>query len=358
MESPTKKRLKLDAGPILPSLDSDGIYKMLHGLQTDLDTNLSRMRQLDLSSLARQRQIDRHTEKFIRNLISTSQPAGSIETNEILSTLKTQLGDEDANETLSASPPASTDSRSAGAACIRKLYQKALTLSDKKVKLAEETYSLVDRYVQEMDSKLQAFESELRSQNQSQSFASGTSPTIVSTADGKATTPNRKRRQPLKQALSRQESSSGGADGGTLAFSSISSLAESLLASASGAVGGLESTAAAGLVDMPVDPNEPTYCLCQQVSYGSMIACDSPECPIEWFHFGCVGIRAQPSGSWYCPLCAPSFTGVRNDENDEDKPPVKRTPRSRQRNSASGGSAGRSVAHRQNKQRTESGSND
>ena len=38
--------------------------------------------------IARQRQIDRHTEKFIRNLISTSQPALSIETNEILSTLK------------------------------------------------------------------------------------------------------------------------------------------------------------------------------------------------------------------------------------------------------------------------------
>ena len=25
------------------------------------------------------------------------------------------------------------------------------------------------------------------------------------------------------------------------------------------------------IVDMPVDPNEPTYCLCQQVSYGEMI---------------------------------------------------------------------------------------
>ena len=57
--------------------------------------------------------------------------------------MKTQLGDEDANETRLASPPASTDSRSAGAACIRKLYQKALAMSDKKVKLAEETYSLV-----------------------------------------------------------------------------------------------------------------------------------------------------------------------------------------------------------------------
>lgn len=28
------------------------------------------------------------------------------------------------------------------------------------------------------------------------------------------------------------------------------------------------------VLDMPVDPNEPTYCLCHQVSYGEMIACD------------------------------------------------------------------------------------
>jgi len=29
------------------------------------------------------------------------------------------------------------------------------------------------------------------------------------------------------------------------------------------------------VLDMPVDPNEPTYCLCQQVSYGEMIGCDN-----------------------------------------------------------------------------------
>ena len=28
---------------------------------------------------------------------------------------------------------------------------------------------------------------------------------------------------------------------------------------------------------MPVDPNEPTYCVCQQVSYGEMIGCDNTE---------------------------------------------------------------------------------
>jgi len=30
-------------------------------------------------------------------------------------------------------------------------------------------------------------------------------------------------------------------------------------------------------LDLPVDPNEPTYCYCGQVSYGEMIACDNAE---------------------------------------------------------------------------------
>jgi inhibitor of growth protein 4 len=61
------------------------------------------------------------------------------------------------------------------------------------------------------------------------------------------------------------------------------------------------------VLDMPVDPNEPTYCLCQQVSYGEMIGCDNPDCPIEWFHFGCMSLVAKPKGKWYCPKCLPSF---------------------------------------------------
>lgn len=30
-------------------------------------------------------------------------------------------------------------------------------------------------------------------------------------------------------------------------------------------------------LDIPVDPNEPTYCFCNQVSYGEMVACDNPD---------------------------------------------------------------------------------
>ncbi|TXG72495.1 hypothetical protein EZV62_001074 [Acer yangbiense] len=56
-------------------------------------------------------------------------------------------------------------------------------------------------------------------------------------------------------------------------------------------------------LDLPVDPNEPTYCFCNQVSYGEMVACDNQECKIEWFHFGCVGLKEQPKGKWYCSEC-------------------------------------------------------
>jgi inhibitor of growth protein 4 len=111
-------------------------------------------------------------------------------------------------------------------------------------------------------------------------------------------------------------------------------------------------------LELPVDPNEPTYCLCNQVSYGEMVACDNAnvckillvyqftyfilylccivgifvsavpqisllfpicgdllltyflcsfficQCKIEWFHFGCVGLKEQPKGKWYCNDCA------------------------------------------------------
>lgn len=78
-------------------------------------------------------------------------------------------------------------------------------------------------------------------------------------------------------------------------------------------------------VDWSCDPNEPRYCLCNQISYGSMVACDNEEviiytdlpfqsivlnvtifflqCQFEWFHYGCVGITQPPKGKWYCPPC-------------------------------------------------------
>ncbi|KAF5747385.1 PHD finger protein ING2-like [Tripterygium wilfordii] len=59
-------------------------------------------------------------------------------------------------------------------------------------------------------------------------------------------------------------------------------------------------------VDQPIDPNEPTYCVCHQVSFGDMIACDNENCQGgEWFHYACVGLTPETrfKGKWYCPTC-------------------------------------------------------
>ena len=49
---------------------------------------------------------------------------------------------------------------------------------------------------------------------------------------------------------------------------------------------------------------EAVYCFCRLGSFGNMIGCDNEECPIEWFHYNCVGLTEPPRGSWYCPTCA------------------------------------------------------
>ncbi|GLI67405.1 hypothetical protein VaNZ11_011594 [Volvox africanus] len=49
--------------------------------------------------------------------------------------------------------------------------------------------------------------------------------------------------------------------------------------------------------------NEPAYCICNKPSAGQMVGCDNPDCTIEWFHFECVGLKADPVGKWFCPIC-------------------------------------------------------
>merc|ERR1712156_779075 len=121
---------------------------------------------------------------------------------------------------------------------------EAKSNSDVKVKLAIDTYELVDKHINKLDADLAKFETEMRE------------------AEG------RKKVEPVTP---------------------VTPCAE------------------VPIVDMPVDPNEPTYCLCQQVSYGEMIGCDNQDCPIEWFHFGCMGLQSKPKGRWYCPKCTTMF---------------------------------------------------
>ena len=49
--------------------------------------------------------------------------------------------------------------------------------------------------------------------------------------------------------------------------------------------------------------SEPKYCYCRGPEKGRMIACDNPDCPVEWFHFECLHLTTVPKGKWYCPDC-------------------------------------------------------
>jgi hypothetical protein len=47
--------------------------------------------------------------------------------------------------------------------------------------------------------------------------------------------------------------------------------------------------------ELPINPSEPVYCICRQVAFGEMIACDNPDCEYEWFHYQ---VRARVCCSW------------------------------------------------------------
>jgi hypothetical protein len=56
----------------------------------------------------------------------------------------------------------------------------------------------------------------------------------------------------------------------------------------------------------PDSPSEPLYCVCDEIAWGSMIACDNEmTCEKEWFHLPCVGLYDLPprGTKWYCPDC-------------------------------------------------------
>ncbi|TBU62548.1 hypothetical protein BD310DRAFT_918645 [Dichomitus squalens] len=59
---------------------------------------------------------------------------------------------------------------------------------------------------------------------------------------------------------------------------------------------------AGGEPDGDAEDNK-TYCFCESVSYGEMIACDDEDCEREWFHIACVGLTVLPAGTWYCSKC-------------------------------------------------------
>uniref|UniRef100_A0A671X650 Inhibitor of growth protein n=1 Tax=Sparus aurata TaxID=8175 RepID=A0A671X650_SPAAU len=123
--------------------------------------------------------------------------------------------------------------------------------------------------------------------------------TLTQTLTPTTASDSRGRKSKSSIKSSNHQSSSSSSSSSLSSCSSSSALAQELSQQASA----LPEAEANSQVDWTYDPNEPRYCICNQVSYGEMVGCDNTDCPIEWFHYGCVGLTEAPKGKWYCPQC-------------------------------------------------------
>uniref|UniRef100_A0A1A8KH50 Inhibitor of growth protein n=1 Tax=Nothobranchius kuhntae TaxID=321403 RepID=A0A1A8KH50_NOTKU len=139
----------------------------------------------------------------------------------------------------------------------------------------------------------------LSRENTSFSSSSALASTLTQTLNPTAASDSRGRKSKSGIKSSNHQSSSSSSSSSLSSCSSSSALAQEL----SQQVSALPEADVNSQVDWTYDPNEPRYCICNQVSYGEMVGCDNTDCPIEWFHYGCVGLTEAPKGKWYCPQC-------------------------------------------------------
>ncbi|XP_005112780.1 inhibitor of growth protein 5 [Aplysia californica] len=172
---------------------------------------------------------------------------------------------------------------------IESMFSKSREFGDGKVSLAMQTYEMVDKHIRKLDAELARFEADIKDKSSGRQ---------KETAEGKAAAKkkgekDKKRRKNNKEEfddeIPKKKKKKGAQAEEEIEIGTISPFPLS--------------THPSDVLDMPVDPNEPTYCLCNQVSYGEMIGCDNLDCPIEWFHFACVQLKTKPKGKWYCPRC-------------------------------------------------------
>ncbi|XP_060848324.1 inhibitor of growth protein 4-like [Rhopalosiphum padi] len=202
---------------------------------------------------------------------------------------------------------------------IQRQFDKAKEYSDDKVQLAIQTYEMVDKHIREFDSDLARFGAEIQDRaisatrnieensqkreckkikdkeikNKSASSEEETAP--------KKTSKMKQLKKGVTKATSAAPSKTPLINVVTNPTNPTNSVTSVTVETSSLTGAGVAHSTE--VLDMPVDPNEPTYCLCNQVSYGEMIGCDNPDCPIEWFHFACVKLTTKPKGKWFCLKC-------------------------------------------------------
>jgi hypothetical protein len=158
------------------------------------------------------------------------------------------------------------------------LQSRRLLHADEKITLANQAYEIVEKHIRRLDDVLEELA------NQPQKFSTNNRKkkrTISSNEDLNSNKKRRKLDKPLNQVQNKT----------TIKKKEQHDLIK---------------VEPVGLDLFPIDPYEPKYCMCNQVSFGRMIACDNPQCQIEWFHFACVKLEEEPKGKWFCEKCRPT----------------------------------------------------
>ncbi|XP_060873284.1 inhibitor of growth protein 4-like [Metopolophium dirhodum] len=227
-----------------------------------------------------------------------------------------------ANDYMSNVKRYSVEKKNETMTIIQRQFDKAKEYSDDKFQLAKENYELVDKHIRKLDSELARFEAEIQSKaisarknieegSQKRGHTKTKDKEVKkesASSEEEIVTKTSKKKQ-LKKVRAKSTSAAPSKTSLVSVVTNQTNPTKSVASvtietrSLTGALVGAGVAHSAEVLDMPVDPNEPTYCLCNQVSYGEMIGCDNPDCPIEWFHFACVKLITKPKGKWFCPKC-------------------------------------------------------
>ncbi|KAI8869778.1 hypothetical protein GQ42DRAFT_146705 [Ramicandelaber brevisporus] len=253
----------------------------------------------------------------------TATSVGSIE-SEVLDFLKTR-------------GPISAAERTQRLRKLAGLFNDALKHSEDKLNLATQTYDIVDRHIRRLDAAFTKLDEEqmvmprtvmpgglapemqnLTSRRMdgvrggsTAATATAANDSFMSESDRGDGTPYKRRKVGGRSAPATAASTSGGGggaqgrggggrrDGGR----STRGNKQSAAAAAAAAEQSVDEFEQYDSEMGELDDSGIIYCHCKRPQFGQMIACDSDDCEIEWFHYECVGLTDSPEGSWYCQAC-------------------------------------------------------
>eukprot|EP00049_Salpingoeca_infusionum_P004267 m.76364 g.76364 ORF g.76364 m.76364 type:complete len:237 (-) comp12485_c0_seq7:367-1077(-) len=228
----------------------EDFVELIEHLPAEVKHSLSQIRSLDLRVQNTLDAVDKKKRKLFRNAPSMTEETRAKATKEIVAE-----------------------------------YAKAQKINDSKGKLARDNVELMDRVLKHLDEKLIEFKTDLES----------ATPNCTATLEERSLILD-KEASPYSTPFTSGRTASG-------RQSSRATVTPKVQRSASRKRTAEAARSTGGTPAVKEEPVVEQYCICKQPSYGSMIACDNDTCPIEWFHYSCVGLTEEPKGKWYCHLC-------------------------------------------------------